>query len=59
MRNPLFELEFILAGAAAVAVGSMSFRQPDAALKVVEELEDYMRRHEVGKITDLVGAMRI
>jgi len=50
-------MQFILAGATAVAVGSYSFRQPDAALRVIEGLEDYCQRHEVEDINALVGGM--
>jgi dihydroorotate dehydrogenase (NAD+) catalytic subunit len=44
-------MQFILAGATAVSVGSYSFRQPDAALKVIQGLEDYCTRHGVGDIS--------
>lgn len=50
-------LQFILAGATAVSVGSYSFRQPDAAMRVVEGLRDYCERHGVGDIRDLIGGM--
>lgn len=52
-------LQFLLAGARAVAVGCMSFRQPDVALQVVEGLEAYCRRQGIGDINDLVGAIRL
>lgn len=52
-------LQFILAGATAVAVGSYSFRQPDAAMQVIAGLEDYCRRHDVEKITDLIGGIQV
>lgn len=52
-------MQFILAGATAVSVGSYSFRQPDAAIKVVEGLEDYCTRHGVEDLTDLIGGMRL
>lgn len=52
-------VQFLLAGARAVAVGSMSFRQPDAALRVVQGLEDYVERHRLNHISDLVGQVRI
>ncbi|MBX3178960.1 MAG: dihydroorotate dehydrogenase [Candidatus Hydrogenedentes bacterium] len=50
-------MQFILAGATAVAVGSYSFRQPDAAIKVVEGLDAYCEKHGVGSITELIGGM--
>lgn len=52
-------VEFLLAGATAVAVGSMSFRQPDAALRIVDGIEDYMKRHRIARMNDLVGKMRV
>ena len=52
-------MQFILAGATAVAVGSMSFRQPDTALRVIEGLADYCRRHDVADINQLIGAMKV
>lgn len=52
-------MQFILAGATAVAVGSMSFRQPDTAMRVIDGLADYCRRHEVEDINQLIGAMKV
>lgn len=50
-------LQFILAGARAVAVGCYSFRQPDAALRVIQGLEEYCVRHGFQDINQLVGAL--
>ncbi len=52
-------MQFILAGATAVAVGSYTFRQPDAAIRVIDGLEDYCARHHVERITQLVGGMQL
>ena len=52
-------LQFILAGARAVAIGSYTFRQPDAALRVIDGLEAYCRRHHVEDINQLTGAMQV
>ncbi|MBI4560228.1 MAG: dihydroorotate dehydrogenase [Candidatus Hydrogenedentes bacterium] len=52
-------IEFLLAGASSVAVGSMSFRQPDASLRVVEGVEAYLRQHGIPTVSDLVGAIRV
>ena len=48
-----------MAGATAVAVGSYTFRQPDAPMRVIQGLEEYCQRHNVEKITDLIGAMEV
>lgn len=50
-------LEFILAGATAVQVGTANFIEPDAAIKVVEGIEEYVKRHRT-KVVELVGAVR-
>ncbi|MCD6361459.1 MAG: dihydroorotate dehydrogenase [Armatimonadetes bacterium] len=52
-------LEFILAGATAVAVGTANFVDPSAPLAVTEGLADYCRRHGVSRITDLIGAVEL
>lgn len=51
-------IEFFLAGASAVQVGTATFVQPDAALRVLEEIEEYMRANNIGEIGELIGAMR-
>ncbi|MCD7841806.1 MAG: dihydroorotate dehydrogenase [Lachnospiraceae bacterium] len=50
-------LEFILAGATAVAVGTANFRNPRATLDVIEGIEDYMRSQKVEDICSLIGAV--
>ena len=51
-------LEFILAGATAVSVGTANFANPYAAKEVAEGIENYMRRYQVEDIRDLIGAVR-
>lgn len=48
-------LEFIMAGASAVQVGTASFTDPHAPLEVVEGLERFMEREGVERLTDLIG----
>ncbi len=51
-------LEFILAGATAVAVGAANFVNPYATIEVIEGIEDYMRRNKVEDIKELIGAVK-
>ena len=51
-------IEFILAGAAAVAVGTANFRNPLATVECVKGIEEYMRRHKVENIKDLIGMVK-
>lgn len=50
-------LEFILAGASAVQVGTANFVHPDAATRVLGGLEEYLTRHEIASIQELVGTL--
>jgi len=49
-------IEFILAGATAVQVGTANFTDPFVWGKILNGLTDYMQRHNVARISDLVGA---
>jgi dihydroorotate dehydrogenase (NAD+) catalytic subunit len=50
-------VEFMLAGAAAVQVGTASYWDPCATEKIVEELEHWCVEHRVSRIADLTGGM--
>ena len=50
-------IEFIMAGATAVSVGTATFRDAEAPVRVVKEIEDYMRRYQVEDINDLRGCV--
>ena len=51
-------VEFMLAGATAVQVGTANFVDPSVTVKIVDYIEDYMKRHGIEKATDLIGAMK-
>ena len=51
-------LEFILAGATAVSVGTANFRNPGTTLEVIEGIEEYMQRYQISDIRELIGAVR-
>ena len=50
-------IEFLLAGANAVAVGAMNFVNPYTTVEVVEGIEAYMQQYKVGDIKELIGAV--
>ncbi len=50
-------IEFILAGATAVAVGTANFIWPDATRRVIEGIKDYMLRHGIDDINSLRGGI--
>jgi dihydroorotate dehydrogenase (NAD+) catalytic subunit len=48
-------LQFIMAGATAIQVGTANFVDPTATIKIVDGLQDYCTRHGVTDINDLIG----
>ena len=50
-------LEFIIAGAAAVQVGTANFVDPLIWPKLLDGIHDYMQRHQIARIADLVGTV--
>ncbi len=51
-------LEFLLAGASAVAVGAANFFNPYSTVEVIEGIEKYMERHKIEDIHELIGALQ-
>lgn len=51
-------MEFILAGATAVSVGTANFMNPRATLDVIDGIADYMKMHNVDDINSLVGIVK-
>lgn len=50
-------IEFLIAGAAAVQVGTATFINPWAALEIVDGIADYCKAHHIARISDLVGSL--
>lgn len=50
-------VEFILAGATAIQVGTYNFIDPCASVKIIEGIEDYLNRHNISSVKDLIGAL--
>ena len=51
-------MEFILAGATAVSIGTANFYNPYATVETVAGIEDYMRRHHCQDIRQLIGLVK-
>ncbi len=58
IRTAADALEFILAGATAVSVGTCNFVNPQTTMEVIAGIEDYMKRHKVEDINDLIGIVK-
>jgi len=51
-------LEFIIAGATAVAVGTALYADPEAGHRVLAGIRDYLIRHDIPSLRDLIGSLR-
>lgn len=51
-------IEFLLAGATAVAVGTATFVNPTAVMDVVHGLETYLRENDIADVNELIGAVQ-
>lgn len=51
-------LEFIIAGATMVAVGTANFINPRAPLEILDGIKDYLRRHKIKSLSEIRGSLR-
>lgn len=51
-------MEFILAGASAIQIGTANFIDPCTTVKVIDYIKDYCERHSVNDINDLIGLIK-
>lgn len=52
-------VEFMLAGATAVQVGTANFVDPSVTVRIIDYIEDYLVRHGISSAVDLIGAMKV
>lgn len=57
IRTAADAIEFLIAGASAVAIGTASFIQPDTAIQVIEGIRDYCVQHKIARLSGLVGTL--
>ena len=52
-------IEFMLAGASAISIGCGNFIDPYCAVKTVEQIEEYMKKHNIEDINDIIGKVEM
>ena len=52
-------IEFLLAGASAIQIGTANFIDPAITVKVVEGIEEYLVRHGFNSVRDIIGALEV
>jgi dihydroorotate dehydrogenase (NAD+) catalytic subunit len=59
IMNTTDAIEFMLAGAQAIQVGTANFIDPLVTLKIIQGIDEYLERHKLSSVNDLVGEMII
>ena len=52
-------IEFMLAGASTISIGCGNFVDPYTSVKTVEGIEEYMKRHNIEDINDIIGKVEM
>ena len=52
-------IEFLLAGASAIEVGTANFMNPAVTGEIVDYIEDYLVRHKMNSVSELIGALEV
>lgn len=52
-------IEFLLAGATAVQIGTANFVDPQVTVKAINYIEDYLKRHQIASVLELIGGMEV
>ena len=58
IQNAADAIEFMMAGATAVAVGTANFYEPQTALQVIAGIREFMQRHGIQDVREIVGSVR-
>ena len=59
IQNAADAIEFLMAGASAVAVGTANFYEPETPLHVIAGIREFMRTHNIQDVCDLVRGVQI
>jgi len=58
IQNAADAIEFMVAGATAVAVGTANFYEPQTALQVIAGIRDFMQKHDLKDVREMVGTVK-
>lgn len=59
ITNSADAIEFILAGASAIQIGTANFVDPSISGKIIDGIEEYLNRHHIESVKELVGALEV
>ncbi len=59
IANAVDAIEFMLAGSTAIQIGTYNFIDPTVSMKVIDGIVDYMDRHNIRHISEIIGTLQI
>lgn len=59
IMNATDAIEFLLAGATAIQIGTANFIDPAVSIKVLDGIQDYLKRHGMNTVQELIGALEL
>ena len=59
IMNATDAIEFFLAGASAIQVGTANYIDPLITLKIIDGIDSYLNRHNISSINDIVGGLQL
>ena len=49
----------MLAGATAISIGAGNFMDPETSIKTIEGIENYMKKHNIDNLSDIIGTVQM
>ncbi len=59
IMNATDAVEFLLCGARAIEIGTANFIDPAVTMKVIEGIDEYLRRHGCSDVREIIGALKV
>ncbi|MDD6209319.1 MAG: dihydroorotate dehydrogenase [Bacteroidales bacterium] len=59
ISNARDAIEFLLAGASAIQIGTYNFIDPTVSMSVIEGIDEYLNRHGFSSVQDIIGALEV
>jgi dihydroorotate dehydrogenase (NAD+) catalytic subunit len=59
IMNAQDALEFLIAGARAIQIGTANFIDPAISVKIIEDIKDYCEKNGIGDVNSIIGTLKI
>ena len=59
IMNATDAIEFFLAGASAIQVGTANYLDPTITLKIIDGIDTYLNYHKFNKLSDIIGCLQL